>query len=40
MESWILKEEVLRSIRQWYLVLGLIILGTLSGYLLSYICEC
>jgi len=37
MESWILKEEVLRSIRQWYLVLGLIILGTLSGYLLSYI---
>ncbi len=36
MESWTLEEEILRSIRQWYFVLGLIILGAISGYLISY----
>jgi len=37
MNSWILKDEVLRSVRQWYFILGLIILGTISGYLISYV---
>lgn len=37
MESWSLKEELLRSIRQWYFFLGLIIFGALTGLFITYV---
>jgi hypothetical protein len=37
MEGWNLREEVLKSVHQWYLIVGLIVLGSLLGYVISLI---
>lgn len=36
MESWKIRDEILRSASQWYLILAMIIAGGLIGYLVSY----
>jgi hypothetical protein len=37
MESWKIRDEILRSASQWYLILAMIIAGGLIGYLVSYL---
>jgi hypothetical protein len=37
MESWKIRDEILRSVSQWYLILAMIIGGGLIGYLISYL---
>jgi uncharacterized protein involved in exopolysaccharide biosynthesis len=37
MESWKIRDEILRSVSQWYLILAMIIAGGLVGYLISYL---
>jgi len=37
MESWKIRDEALRSVSQWYLVLIFIVVGALIGFLISYL---
>jgi len=37
MESWKIRDEALRSVSQWYLVLIFIVAGALIGFLISYL---
>ena len=37
MDSWKIRDEILRSASQWYLILAMIIAGGLIGYLISYL---
>jgi len=37
MDSWNLREEILRTLNQWYLVIGLIVLGGIAGYLVTFL---
>ncbi|MCK4800557.1 MAG: hypothetical protein KAS84_01090 [Anaerolineales bacterium] len=37
MDSWSLRDEVLRSVNQWYLILAFIIIGGLIGYVITYL---
>ena len=37
MDRWVLRDELLRSVKQWYLVLGFILVGGLVGYIVSYL---
>ncbi len=36
MDSWNLRDELLRSIKQWYLILGFILGGGVIGYIFAY----
>ena len=37
MDSWKIRDELLKSLNQWYLILAFILLGALVGYVISYI---
>ena len=37
MESWKIRDEILRSVSQWYLILAMIVAGGIIGYLVSYL---
>lgn len=37
MDSWKFRDELLKSLNQWYLILGLILLGALIGFVISYV---
>ena len=37
MDRWVLRDELLRSVKQWYLVLGFILVGGLVGFIVSYL---
>jgi hypothetical protein len=37
MEGWTLRDELVRTIKEWYLVLGFVVLGALIGLSLAYI---
>ena len=37
MDSWKFRDELLKSLNQWYLVLAFILLGALIGFVISYV---
>ena len=37
MDSWSVRDEILRSVNQWYLILAFIVIGGLFGFLLAYL---
>ena len=37
MDSWSIRDEVLRSVNQWYLIFVFIIVGGLIGFLIAYL---
>lgn len=37
MERWVLKDEIIKALNQWYLILAFILTGALAGFIFSYI---
>jgi hypothetical protein len=37
MESWKLRDEILRSVHQWYFILAFLVIGGLIGFLIAYL---